>query len=182
VSLARDKERVAALTGGLALTIITWTFAAGYAPASVDALGGYSPWLYGPVMTAIWGTFAATAYLLIHWKASRKIPPAWDEDYRCAALHAASPTLGLSVSVSRSEKDRLAGVTAGLALTMGTWVAVLSFAPDGWMEGLVTAPPWLCCLASAALWVSFSIASYSVFRALGRRTVQNEVVIPSAIR
>lgn len=40
MSLARDKERVAALTGGLALTIITWTFAAGYTPDSLDAIGG----------------------------------------------------------------------------------------------------------------------------------------------
>jgi hypothetical protein len=166
---AWDKEPISALTAGLAATIISWTFAVGYAPESLEALGDYSPWLYGPVATAAWAAFSAVAYLLIHQGNCRKVPSIPNEYYRCPDRQVAAPPRSLSVCASRDEKDRLAAVTAGLALTMSTWVAALSFAPERWMEALSAAPPWLYCLASVGLWASFSTASCSVFRALGRR-------------
>lgn len=69
----------------------------------------------------------------------------------------------------RAEKDRLAAVTAGLAFTMSTWVVTLSLAPERWMDALSAAPPWLYCLASAALWAGFSVAIGVIFRASRRR-------------
>jgi hypothetical protein len=172
VTLAGDRERISALTAGLAATIITWTFAAGYAPVTLESLGHYSPWFYGPVALGAWAAFTAIAYLLICRGVRRKSPAIPNENYRCATLRVAAPQKSISLCASRDEKDRLAAVTAGLALTMSTWVAALSFAPEKWMEALGAAPPWLYCLASAGLWASFSTASFSVFHALGKRDLR----------
>jgi len=169
VTLAGDRERISALTAGLAATITAWTFAVGYAPAVLESLTGYSAWFYGPIALAVWAAFTTIAYLLIHRDARRGIPPSSDENYRCGELHIGAPAAGLSVCASRGEKDQLAAVTAGLAFTMTIWVAALSFAPNKWMEALSAEPPWFYFLVSVGLWVSLSFANYPVFRALNRR-------------
>jgi hypothetical protein len=92
VTLASDRERVSALTAGLAATVITWTFAAGYAPATLQTLGEYSPWLYGPGSTVAWAVFSAIAYLLIHRTGPQTSAP-HDETYRCRDLGVATPII-----------------------------------------------------------------------------------------
>jgi ABC-type transport system involved in cytochrome c biogenesis permease subunit len=169
VTSARGTEPITALTVGLAAIIICWTCAVAFALNSLEALGDYSPWLYGPAATAVWAVFSAVIYLLIRRNNRRKIPSSPHENYQCAGLHVTAPYHGASVCATRAEKDRLAAVTAGLAFTMSTWVVTLSLAPEGWMDALSVAPPWLYCLASAALWAGFSVTLGAIFRASSRR-------------
>ena len=142
-----DRERISALTAGLAATIAIWTFAAGYAPATLEKLGECSPWLYGPCSTVAWAVFSAIAYLLIHRTGLQSSAP-HDETYRCRDLGVATPIISISVCASRAEKNHLAAVTAGFALTITTWVAALSVMPSAWLDSLSAAPPWAYCAGS----------------------------------
>jgi ABC-type transport system involved in cytochrome c biogenesis permease subunit len=169
VTSAKGTEHITALIAGLAATIICWICAVAFALNSLEALGDYSPWLYGPAAMAVWAMFSTVTYLLIRRNSRQKIPSSLHEHYQCAGLHVTAPYHGASICASRAEKDRLAAVTAGLAFTMSTWVVTLSLAPERWMEALSAAPPWLYCLASAALWAGFSVASGAVIRASSRR-------------
>jgi hypothetical protein len=173
VTSARDRERISALTAGLAATIIIWLFAAGYAPETLETLGEYSPWLYGPVSTGAWAVFSIIAYLLIHREARRSTSPYSDEAYRSHDLHLPTPAVGPSVCANREEKNHLAAVTAGFALTITTWVAVLSLMPGDWLDSLSTAPAWSYCLGSVALWAALSTAMFSIFSAADRRQYQH---------
>jgi hypothetical protein len=169
VTPARDRERISALTAGLAATIIIWLFAAGYAPATLETLGEYSPWVYGLVSTAAWAVFSAIAYLLIHRDGQRNTSPYSDESYRSHDLHVPAPVVGPSVCANRDEKNHLAAVTAGFALTITMWVAALSLMPGDWLDSLSVAPAWSYCLGSVALWAALSTMMLSVFRAADRR-------------
>src|SRR5215469_2296884 len=125
-SSARDRDRISALAAGLAVTVSSWTFAAAFAPKELESVSGYSPWLYGPAMTAAWALFSAIAYLLISGGRPRRAPLESHEGYRCREFPVV-PTEGCSVCANRREKNRLAAVTAGFALTISGWVAALSF-------------------------------------------------------
>ncbi len=165
---ARDKERISALTAGLAATIVVWTFAAGYAPKALETLGEYSPWLYGPVSTGAWAVFSAIAYLLI--RRGRQSPsPHLDATYRCHDLGVPAPLVSTSVCANRKEKNHLAAVTAGFALTITGWVAALSLMPDDWIDSLSAAPPWSYCVGSVAYWAASSTAMYLLFSAADHR-------------
>jgi hypothetical protein len=166
---ARDRERISALTAGLAATIIIWTFAAGYAPATLETLGEYSPWLYGPVSTVAWAVFSAIAYLLIRRGGYQSSAPPLDESYRCRELAVSAPDMSASVCANRNEKNHLAAVTAGFALTITSWVAALSLMPTGWLDSLSETPPWAYCVGSVGLWAVLSTAMYSIFSAADRR-------------
>jgi ABC-type transport system involved in cytochrome c biogenesis permease subunit len=169
VTLTRDRERISALTAGLGAAIITWTFVAAYAPASLEAMGNYSPWLYGPAVVAQWAIFTAIASLILRRKSRGEAPSNSDETYRSASLHVTCALHGASVCANRAEKDRLAAVTAGFGLTITTWVAALSFMPGEWLDALSAAPPWLYCLASIVLWAGFTGTSHAVFRGFSKR-------------
>lgn len=165
----RDRDRISALTVGLAATIVIWTFAAAYASSTLEALGEYSPWFYGPVSTLAWAAFSAIAYLVIRRSAQRSSPCQLNETYRCHELGLATPPTGYSVCASRDEKNHLGAVSAGFALTIGAWVAALSLMPPDWLDSLSTAPPWSYCAGSVALWAALSTLMYSVFSAADRR-------------
>jgi hypothetical protein len=160
---AHDSERVGALVAGLAATIAIFTLATAFAPSTLDALGNYSPWLYGPAATAVWALFSAVAYLLIRRDRWRKDARS-AEIYRCRELPPLAPPSGCSVCANQKEKNRLAAVTAGFGLTMSIWVMVLSFMPGGWLDWLGQAPAWLYCIASVTVWAIFSNAMYLIFR------------------
>jgi hypothetical protein len=168
VTLARDRERTSALTAGLAATIIFWTFAAGFVPDALDKLGEYSPWLYGPASTTIWAVFSAIAYLLIR-RGNPKLSPHPNETYRCHDLAVATPHIGSSVCANRKEKNHLAAVTAGFALTISAWVGALSVMPNDWIDSFSLAPPWSYCVASVMFWAASSTAMYSIFSAADYR-------------
>lgn len=169
---ARDRERISALTAGLAATIIIWLLAAGYAPATLETLGECSPWLYGPVSTAAWAVFSAIAYQLIHRDGLRNPSAYSDEAYRSHDLHVPAPVLGPSLCATLEEKNHLAAVTAGFALTITTWVAALSLMPGSWLDSLSEAPAWSYCLGSVALWAALSTSMLAIFRAGDRRHYQ----------
>jgi bacterioferritin len=171
---ARDRERISALAAGLAATVISWTFAAAFAPEKLEALGHYSPWLYGPAATAAWALFSAIAYLLLRRDRRREAPSNAGEGYRCRELGVEAPTIGCTVCANQAEKNRLGAVTAGFALTIGTWVAALSFMPEGWLDWLGEAPAWIYCILSIVLWAASSVSMYLIFRASDGRPHWNQ--------
>jgi len=152
---AQDKARVSALTAGLAAVVGIWIFVAAFAPTTIEALGGFSPWFYGPALTAAWALFSGIAYLLL-----RRTHHAADElvNYRCRELEITPYSASTSVCGSRAEKRRLAAVTAGFALTISVWVTALSFLPEDWFNALNAAPVWFYCLVSVGLWGILSAA------------------------
>jgi hypothetical protein len=174
VTPARDRERISALTAGLAATIIVWTFAVGYAPATLEALGEWSPWLYGPGSTAAWALFSAIAYLLIERSAQQSSSRHLDETYRCPELGIPSTATSHSVCANRNEKNHLAAVTAGFALTIAAWVGALSLMPPDWLDSLSAAPAWSYCVSSVGLWAALSAVMYSIFSASDRRRYRRE--------
>ncbi len=169
---AGERERIAALTAGLAATVIIWIFAAGYAPATLEGLGEYSPWLYGPLSTLAWAAFSAIAYLLIRRAGEHSAERDVERTYRCHELRVLNATTGASVCANRDEKNHLAAVTAGFALTITTWVGAFSVMPTDWLDSLGEAPPWWYCAGSVGLWAALSTVMYSVFSTADRRKVQ----------
>jgi uncharacterized protein (DUF983 family) len=167
----RDRDRTSALAAGLAVTVISWTFAAAFAPEELESLAHYSPWLYGPAATTAWALFSAIAYLLISRDRRRRAPLNPHEGYRCRELATAAKANGCSACANQEEKNRLGAVTAGFALTISGWVAALSFMPDGWLDWLGDAPAWIYCIASVVIWAILSEAMYLIFRA-SRENVQ----------
>jgi hypothetical protein len=174
VTPVRDRERISALTAGLAVTIIIWTFAAGYAPAALETLGESSPWFYGPVSTVAWAVFSGIAYLLIPRSGRLSSSLHLDETYRCHDLGVPTPIIGPSVCASRDEKNHLGAVTAGFALTITAWVAALSLMPADWLDSLSAAPAWSYCVGSVGLWAALSTVMYSIFSAADRRHYKRE--------
>jgi hypothetical protein len=154
VTWARDRQRISALTIGLAVTVIAWTFAVAFAPEKLESLAHYSPWLYGTVATAAWALFSAVAYLSVRRDLRRKAPQDPRKDYRCCELGLRAPTSGGSICASQHEKNRLSAVTGAFALTISTWVVALSFMPEGWLDRLGQAPAWVYCVFSVILWVA----------------------------
>jgi hypothetical protein len=161
----RDRDRTSALAVGLAAAVISWTFAAAFAPEKLESLSHYSPWLYGPVATTLWALFSVIAYLIISRDRRRKAPPNLHEGYHCRDLLVAVEASGCSVCANQAEKNRLAAVTAGFALTISGWVAALSFMPNGWLDWLGEAPAWIYCIGSIIMWAISSAAMYLVFHA-----------------
>jgi hypothetical protein len=160
----RDRDRTSALAAGLAAILISWTFAAAFVPEKLDLLSRYSPWLYGPAVTAAWAVFSALAYMLISRDRRQRAPLNLHENYRCRELVIATIHNGCSVCTNQAEKNRLGALTAGFALTISGWVATLSFMPDTWLDWLGEAPAWIYCLISIVLWIDSSEMIYLVFR------------------
>ena len=166
---ARDSQRICALTIGLAATVISWTFVAAFAPEELDSVAHYSAWLYGPASAGAWALFSAIAYLVVR-RDGRRVPAQnAHEVYRCRELRVEAQSTGGLVCANENEKTLLAAVTGGFALTISTWVAMLSFMPEVWLEWLGESPAWICCLASITLWAVFSRGMYSVLRALAAK-------------
>jgi hypothetical protein len=169
VTSARDRVRVSSLTAGLAVTLGAWTFLEAFSPSTVEALGEYSPWLYGPVSTLAWAFFSGIAYAVLRRSHGRDITDAVST-YRCPDLAIRAGVPGISICASLEEKRRLEAVTAGFALTIGAWITTLSFMPQDLFDSLTAAPAWVYCLISVALWMTFSAAMHLVFGASDRRS------------
>ena len=100
----------------------------------LEALGGFSPWFDGPVLTAAWALFSGLAYLLLRRGEIARHAPDEIANYRCRMAETTPYSASASVCASREEKRRLAAATAGFALTISVWVATLSFLPEGWFN------------------------------------------------
>src|SRR5690242_7875389 len=68
-----DKERVGALSAGLAVVVLLWVGAEAFASPWIQSLGVLSIWLYGPITAAVWGLLSFISFLLI-MRAQRRNP------------------------------------------------------------------------------------------------------------
>jgi hypothetical protein len=160
----KEKERVAALSAGFAILVLFWLAAGAFASDWLAALGTLSVWLYGPISAAAWGLLSLVAYALIV-RAQRRNPalcPEHEEATREARLAKCADLAKVPKCVEQVnavEKDKLAALMAGFAITIALWIALFSFVPMAWLESIGIAP-WLYCLASIAVWVSSAQAMY----------------------
>ena len=66
--------------------------------------------------------------------------------------------------VDALEKDKLAALMAGFAITIAAWLGVLSFAPLKWLDSIASISPWIYCLMSMAVWSGSAQLMYWGFR------------------
>jgi hypothetical protein len=165
---AKEKERVAALSAGLAIVVLVWIAAQAFASGWFASLGTLSIWLYGPISAAAWGLLSLVSYTLIV-RAQRR-NPALCPEHEEATREARLATCGGLAKVPKCveevnavEKDKLAALMAGFAITIGLWLALFSFVPMDRLES-ISVSPWLYCLASIAVWVSSAHLMYWGFR------------------
>ncbi|MBV8134946.1 MAG: hypothetical protein JO121_04780 [Deltaproteobacteria bacterium] len=165
---AKEKERVAALSAGLAIVVLVWLAGGAFASEWFVSLGPLSIWFYGPIFAAAWGVLSLVSYTIIV-RAQRRNPALCPEHEeatrearlaRCAAL-AKVPKCVEQVNVV--EKDKLAALMAGFAITIALWLALFSFVPMNWLES-ISVSPWLYSLASIAVWASSAHLMYWGFR------------------
>jgi hypothetical protein len=166
---AREKERVAALSIGLAMVVLVWIAAQAFASDWIASLGSLSVWFYGPISVVAWGVISLISYMLIV-RAQRRNPalcPEHEEATREARLAACADLTKIPKCVEEEnavEKDKLAALTAGFAITITSWLAVLSFLPTDRLVSANSISPWLYCLASIAVWVGSAALMYWGFR------------------
>jgi hypothetical protein len=125
-----EKERVAALSAGLAIIVLAWTGAQAFASNWVDSLGVHSVWLYGPISAAAWGLLSAISYVLIV-RAQRRNPalcPEQEEVTRELRRKTCELTKVPKCIeyVDQLERDKLGALMGGFAITIATWLALLS--------------------------------------------------------
>jgi hypothetical protein len=163
-----EKERVAALSAGLAIIVLAWTGAQAFASNWIDSLGLLSVWLYGPISAAAWGLISVISYVLIV-RAQRRNPalcPEHEEVTRelrrkTCELTKVPQCIEL---VSQLERDKLGALMGGFAITIATWLALLSFAPRDWQDDIVSISPWIYSLASMLVWWGSAELMYWGFR------------------
>jgi len=163
-----EKERVAALSAGLAIIVLAWTGAQAFASNWVDSLGVHSVWLYGPISAAAWGLLSAISYVLIV-RAQRRNPalcPEQEEVTRELRRKTCELTKVPKCIeyVDQLERDKLGALMGGFAITIATWLALLSFAPHDWLDGIVSTSPWIYSLASMVVWWGSAVFAYWSFR------------------
>ena len=167
-----EKERVAALSSGLAIIVLAWTGAQAFASHWIDSLGVPSIWLYGPISAAAWGLISFFSYILII-RAQRRNPalcPEQEEVTRelrrkTCELTKVPKCIEL---VDERERDKLAALMGGFAVTIAAWLALLSFAPPGFLDSIVSTSPWIYSLATMLIWFGSGQFAYWSFRR-GRR-------------
>jgi hypothetical protein len=175
-----EKDRVAALSAGLASVVLFWMAAQAFASNWIYSLGARSIWFYGPISAAAWGFLSAFYYLLII-RAQRRNPalcPEHEEAIR-ELRRKTCPLTKLPKCieyVDQRERDRLAGLMSGFAITVAAWLAVLSLSPPGFLNGVVSTSPWLYSLATMVLWFGSGQLMYWNFR----RSHQNRSSITHA--
>jgi hypothetical protein len=163
-----EKERVAALSAGLAITVLAWTAAQAFASDWIDSLGIFSVWLYGPISAMAWGLLSTISYAVIIRAQQRN--PALCPEHEEMTREERRKTCELTKVpkcieyVSKLERDKLGAMMGGFAITIATWLALLSFAPLGFLDGIVSTRPWIYSLATMALWWGSAELMYWTFR------------------
>jgi hypothetical protein len=163
-----EKERVAALSAGLAIIVLAWTGAQAFASNWIDSLGVPSVWLYGPISAAAWGLLSAISYILII-RAQRRNPalcPEQEEVTRELRRKTCELTKVPKCIefVDERERDKLGALMAGFAVTIAAWLALLSFAPPGLLDSIVSTSPWIYSLATMLVWFVSAEFTYWSFR------------------
>ena len=163
-----EKERVAALSAGLAIVVLFWTGAQAFASDWIDSLGARSVWFYGPVSAAAWGLISAVSYVLIVRAQGRN--PALCPEHEEATREIRRKTCELGKVpkcieyVDQLERDKLGAVMGGFAITIAVWLALLSLSPPGFLDGIVSTSPWIYSLATMVLWWGSGQLMYWTFR------------------
>ncbi len=166
-----EKERVAALSAGLAVIVLAWIAVQAFASDWFNSIGVLSVWLYGPISAAAWGLLSAISYVLIIGAQGRN--PALCPEHEEATRKARSAATGDLTKVPKYiedadilelEKDKLAALMGGFAITIAGWLAVLSFAPPQWLDDIVSKSPWIYCLATMLVWWGSAEFTYWSFR------------------
>jgi hypothetical protein len=165
-----EKDKAAALTVGLSATVALWILAAAFGGEWLDSVSVLSVEAYALISLAFWLLFSVFAHLLLR-KPARAARPAASSTDPLNKLSAAPaiPRTADQLCASKCEKDKLAALTAGFAITMLSWLASLSFLPRQWLDSLTNASPWIFCAASVALWAITGPLMYLVFRAARER-------------
>ena len=163
-----EKERVAALSAGLAIVVLFWMAAQAFASDWIYSFGARSIWVYGPISAAAWGLLSGLSYVLII-RAQRRNPDLCPE-HEEATREIRRKTCPLTKlpkcieHVDQMERDRLAGLMGGFAITVAVWLAVLSLAPPGLLDGIISKSPWIYSLATMVLWCGSARLMYWNFR------------------
>jgi len=163
-----EKERVAALSAGLASVVLFWMGAQAFAYDWINSLGSRSIWFYGPISAVAWGLLSALSYILII-RAQRRNPGLCPE-HEEATREMRRKTCPLTTLpkcieyVDQRERDKLAGLMGGFAITVAAWLAVLSLSPPGFLNGVISTSPWLYSLATMVLWCGTGQLMYWNFR------------------
>jgi hypothetical protein len=163
-----EKERVAALSAGLAIMVLAWTGAQAFAPDWINTLGVSSVWLYGPISAAAWGLLSAISYILII-RAQRRNPalcPEQEEVTREVRRKTCELTKVPKCIeyVDELERDNLGALMAGFAVTIAAWLALLSFAPPRLLDSIESTAPWIYSLATMGLWWGSAKLMHWTFR------------------
>jgi len=175
-----EKERVAALSAGLAIVVLAWTATQAFASDWIDSLGALSVWLYGPISAAAWGLLSVISYVLII-RAQRRNPalcPEHEEVTRELRRKTCEVTKVPKCIeyVDELERNKLGALMGGFAITIAAWLALLSFAPPGLLDGIVSTSPWVYSLATMLVWWGSAVFMYWSFR----RRRQQDSSIPHA--
>ena len=116
-----EKERVAALSAGLAVIVLAWIAMQAFASDWIDSIGILSVWLYGPISAAAWGLLSAISYVLIIRAQGRNpaLCPEHDEATRKARLAATGdltkvPKCIQDADILELEKEKLAALDGRL--------------------------------------------------------------------
>jgi hypothetical protein len=163
-----EKERVAALSAGLAIVVLAWTGAQAFASDWIDSLGLLSVWLYGPISAAAWGLISVSSYLLII-RGQRRNPalcPEQEELTRELRRKTCELTKVPKCIeyVDELERNKLGALMAGFAITIAAWLALIAFAPPGLLDGIVSTSPWIYSLATMLVWWGSAQFMYWSFR------------------
>ena len=163
-----EKERVAALSAGLAIIVLAWIAVQAFASDWIYSIGVLSVWLYGPISAAAWALISAISYVLII-RAQRR-NPALCPEHEEVTRELRRKTCPLTTIprcielVDQLERDKLGALMGGFAITIATWLALLSFAPHDWLDGIVSTSPWIYSLASMVVWWGSAELMYWGFR------------------
>ena len=163
-----EKERVAALSAGLAIVVLAWTGAQAFASDWINTLNVPSVWLYGPISAAAWGLLSAISYVLI--TRAERLNPALCPEHEEVTRELRRKTCELTKVpkcieyVDQLERDKLGAVMGGFAITIAAWLALLSFSPPGLLDGIVSTSPWIYSLATMLVWFGSAQFTYWSFR------------------
>jgi hypothetical protein len=171
----KDKDVMSALTVGFALVLGLWLFGEAFIAEWLNAIAGLSPWIIGLITLGIWGAVSLITYILIR-PAQREcracsVPRAEPSSYQMITNQRESEgqMKGLYDVVLRAERDKIAALTAGLAIMIAIWITALSFMPQSWLDLISRLPSAFYCAATIGLWAITSPLMYLVFRASSRR-------------
>jgi hypothetical protein len=167
----KEKDVLSALTVGFALVLGLWLFGEAFTAEWLNAIAGLSPWLIGLITLGIWGIVSLVTYILIRpaqhecraISSARRAQP-FSNQADANPTESEGPNERRCDAVIGAERDKVAALTAGLAIMIAIWITALSFMPQAWLDSIGRMPPGFYCAATIILWAVTSTLMYLVFR------------------